>query len=181
LQHVELYPEFHLVQSGLHLLIGDAALLKTTLGAAASVFLGPYTARLGYRAAEATADKLAELFKSRDVLLLAETAKALSEAKQSLGTSVTIQIGVDVPSDRTPTILEIAENDRVKIAFAVSNFVARVDEITKTITSEAAQGRASAVQATVALQEDGSFRLTWQYWNSSYDKIEKGEIRLPGP
>jgi hypothetical protein len=145
-------------------LIASADLWKTTLGVACTAFITAYVARLGYRAAEASADFVAGLFKAEDVAPLAGTIMALSDARSQVIPKATLRIGLDVPNRRTPTILEISANDPADVALAISKFIQNVDQISEAMAREAEAGRVPITQASVSFSPDQAIELSWQYW-----------------
>lgn len=155
-------------------LLADQATWVTAIGAVAL----PFLARVGYRLAEATIDKIESLFKTNESTVLIETARALAKSKQEGGTGVSIKIGLTVPSERTPTYLTITDDDPARIAFALALFAAKAGNIADAMRREANEQCRPATEASLEILAGGGMLARWQYWTEDH-KLENREILIP--
>ena len=141
------------------------------LSAAATVYL----ATLAKRAADATWDGLASLFKSKEVKSLAEVATTLAEAANAVEGDVEIVVGLDIPEENWGTAMVIRANSPEQIARALASFVMHAERLSKEMKAELAAGRTPLGRATIDLEEDGSLTVRWR----SRKDFAECERRIP--
>ena len=138
-------------------LIGDVT-SWLPLKAAAAVYFGA----LAKKAADATWDGLASLFKSEDVKPLADVATTLADAAQETEGDVEIVVGLNIPDDFWGTAIVIKAKNPEEIARALASFVVHAERLSTEMKAEVAAGRAPLGMATITLEEDGSLTVRWQ-------------------
>ena len=151
-------------------LLGDAG-AWLPLSAAAAVYLST----LAKRAADATWDRLASLFNSNEVKPLADVAKTLATAANSVDGEVTIAVGLNIPDDHFGTAISIKPGDPEEVARVLASFIVHVEQISKAMRGEVEAGRTPLGGASIELQDDGSLLVSWVARSTH----RRHELRIP--
>ena len=151
-------------------LLGDA-LSWLPLKAAAAVYLSA----LAKRAADATWDGLASLFNSNEVKPLADVAKTLATAADSVDGKVTIVVGLNIPDDHFGTAISIKPGDPEEMVRVLASFIVHVEQISKAMRAEIETGRTPLGAAIIELQDDGSLLVSWV----AQADFSRHELRIP--
>ena len=153
-------------------ILGDA-LSWLPLKAAATIYL----AALAKRAGDATWDRLASLFENNEVKPLADVAKTLEKAANSVNGKVTISVGLNIPDDHFGTVMPIKPDDPEKTAHELASFIAHVEQLSRAMQTEVESGYAPLGRAIIEPQDDGSLLVRWRARaDDSYH-----ELRIPAP
>ena len=152
-------------------LLGDP-LAWLPLKAAAAVYLST----LAKRAGDATWEGLASLLKSNKVKPLADVAKTLATAANSVDGKVTMTVGLNIPDDHFGTAISIKPGPPEEVTrILLASFVVHVEQIEEAMRAEIEAGRTPLGGAKIELQDDGSLLVSWvaQADSSCY------ELRIP--
>ena len=141
-------------------LLGDAQYWLPLAVVAAKV-VDVYLSTLIKRAADATWDGLASLLKSNEVKPLADVAKTLETAANSVTGEVRIGVGLSIPDDYFGTMLYIRPSASEEIARQLAFFVVHAEQISKSMQAEIAAGHTPLGGATIELHDDGSLLIRW--------------------
>ena len=134
-----------------------------------------YLSTLAKRAGDATWNRLASLFNRNEVKPLADVAKTLVTAANSVDGKVTIVVGLNIPDDRSGTAIFIKPSDPEEVARVLASFIVHVEEISKAMEAEVEAGRAPLDGVRIELQDNGSLLVSWRAQaDSSYH-----ELRIP--
>ena len=140
------------------------------LVAAATVYLST----LAKRAANATWDRLASGFNSKEVKPLTAVAKTLATAADSVDGEVTIAVGLNIPDDYFGTAISIKRRDPEEVARVLASFIVHVEQISKAMEAEVKAGRTPLGRASIELQDDGSLLVSWV----AQDDFSRHELRI---
>ena len=152
-------------------LLGDP-LAWLPLKAAAAVYLST----LAKRAGDATWEGLASLLKSNKVKPVADVAKTLATAANSVDGKVTMTVGLNIPDDHFGTAISIKPGPPEEVTrILLASFVVHVEQIEEAMRAEIEAGRTPLGGAKIELQDDGSLLVSWvaQADSSCY------ELRIP--
>ena len=138
-------------------LLGDAQ-AWLPLKVAAAVYLST----LAKRAGGATWEGLASLLKSNEVKPLADVAKTLATAANSVDGKVTMTVGLNIPDDHFGTAISIKPGPPEQVTrILLASFVVHVEQIEEAMRAEIEAGRTPLGRAKIELQEDGSLLVSW--------------------
>ena len=151
-------------------ILGDAS-AWLPLKAAATVYL----ATLAKRAADATWNKLTSLLGSNEVKPLANVAKTLATAADSVDGEVAIVVGLNIPDDHVGTAISIKSGDPEEVAHVLASFIDHVERISKAMKVEVEAGRTPLGRAIIELQDDGSLLIRWV----AQTDFSRHELRIP--
>ena len=149
-------------------LLGDA-LAWLPLKVAAGVYLST----LAKRAGDATWDWLGSRFSSSEMRPLANVAKTLAKAANSVNGKATILVGLNIPDDSFGTAISIESGDPEEIARVLASFIVHVEQISKAMRAEVEAGR-PPWSAWIELQDNGSLLVSWMT-----DDFCRHELRIP--
>ena len=135
-------------------LLGDAT-AWLPLKAAAAVYLGT----LAKRAAEATWDKIAT---RNEVKPLVEVATTLATAAARVDGEVEIAVGLNIPDDHSGTSITIKSSDPEVVTRVLACFGVQVEQLSKAMQDEVAEGRRPLGRAIIELQDDESLLVRWR-------------------
>ncbi len=137
-------------------LLGDAE-AWLPLSAPATVYLSV----LAKRAADATWNRLASLFNSNEVKPLADVAKTLATAANSVDGEATIVVGLNIPDDHFGTAISIKPGDPEEVARVLASFIVHAEQISKAMRAEVEASRTPLGPAIIKLQDNDSLLVSW--------------------
>ena len=158
-------------------LLGNA-LSWSPLTAAAMTVVTVYFSTLAKRAANDTWDTLKSLLKSNEVKPLADVARTLTAAANSVtgDREIRIGVGLSIPDDYFGTTMYIKPSDFEEIAYRLSLFVVQAEKISKSMQAEIEAGHVPFGGAIIELHHDGSLLIRW-----AQDDLSHRELRIPPP
>ena len=157
-------------------LLGDA-LSWSPLIAAATAVVTVYLSTLAKRAANDTWDGLKSLLKSNEAKPLADMAKTLEVAANSVTGEIRIGVGLSIPDDYFGTTMYIKPSTSEEMAYRLAFFVVQAEPISKSMQAEIAAGHTPLGGATIELCSDGSLLITWV----SQADSSRHELRISAP
>ena len=138
-------------------LIGDFA-FWLPLGAAATV----YISRLSARAADATLDGLASLFKDKKLKPIVNISTALATVANSVDGEVEIAFTINFAVNQFGTAKPCKARDPEDVARVLSSLVANAEQLSEATQSVIDELHGSPPGGVnVQLQDDGSWLITW--------------------
>ena len=105
----------------------------------------------GKRAGEATWDKFAN---RNEVKPLTDVATALTTAGARVDGEVEITVGLNIPDDRSGTLISVKSSDPEAVARVLAYFVVHVEQLSKAMKAEVAAGRTPFEPAIIERQDD---------------------------
>ena len=158
-------------------LLGDA-LSWSPLIAAATAVVTVYLSTLAKRAANDTWDGLKSLLKSNEAKPLADVAKTLEVAANSVtgDREIRIGVGLSIPDDYFGTTMYIKPSDFEEIAYRLALFVVQAEKISKSMQAEIEAGHAPFGRAIIELHHGGGLLIRWVQADFSHH-----ELRIPPP
>ena len=157
-------------------LLGNA-LSWSPLTAAAMAVVTVYFSTLAKRAANDTWDALKSLLKSNEAKPLADVAKTLEVAANSVTGEIRIGIGLSIPDDSVGTTMYIKPSASEEIAYRLAFFVVQAEQISKSMQAEIAAGHTPLGGPTIEFRDDGSLLIRWV----SQADSSRHELRIPAP
>ena len=113
----------------------------------------------GKRAGEATWDKFAN---RNEVKPLTDVATALTTAGARVDGEVEITVGLNIPDDRSGTLISVKSSDPEAVARVLAYFVVHVEQLSKAMKAEVAAGRTPFEPAIIERQDDESLVVRWE-------------------
>jgi len=106
-------------------------------------------------------DKIFKALKLAIVSPLKRISRVLSKVKKKLPDKTKIIIGIPIPNDYLGTILSIDSKQEEEIAWAVANFIVRIESISEFIKEISSSELKPLGPLNLILLEDGNIKLTW--------------------
>lgn len=157
-------------------LLGDALSWEPLMKAAAAL-VALYLKGAVTRAGSDTWDALKSLLKRNEAKPLADVAKTLEVAVNSVSGEIRIGVGLSIPDDYFGTTMYIKPSSSEEIACRLAFFVVQAKPISEFMQAEIAAGHMPLGGATVELCSDGSLLITWV----SQADSSRHELRIPAP
>ena len=106
-------------------------------------------------------DKIFKALKLAIVSPLKRISRVLSKVKKKLPDKTNIIIGIPIPNYYLGTILSIDSKQEEEIAWAVANFIVRIESISEFIKEISSSELKPLGPLNLILLEDGNIKLTW--------------------
>ena len=141
-------------------LLGNA-LSWSPLTAAATAIVTVYFSTLAKTAANDTWDALKSILKSNEAKPLADVAKVLEGAANSVTGEIRIGVGLSIPDDYFGTTMYIKPCSSEEIAYRLAFFVVQAEQISKSMKAEIEAGHTPLGGPIIELCDDGSLAIAW--------------------
>ena len=106
---------------------------------------------------------------------LADVAKTLATAANSVDGEVTITVGLNIPDDHFGTAISIKPGAPEEVAHVLASFIVHVEQLSKAMRAEVEAGHKPFGPASIKLQDDGSLLVSWVAQADS----SHHELRIP--